>query len=221
VISSQPQSVTVDPGVTAHFSVAAFGPGTLDYQWFRGVSGDVSQPVAGADGAGFSPPPASAPQNYWVRVSNEHAHADSRTVVVAIAGSGDPDYQSWAVARGLSDFSGDADPDQDGSVNIIEYAFNTDPLVSTAGQLPTVVVLEDSSGSDLGITFRFLKHAAVTWEVERSDNLETWFPVDDELGYYLIDPDVEDDGTTELRRVVIPNGASGTKGYLRLNILPE
>jgi alpha-tubulin suppressor-like RCC1 family protein len=221
VISSQPQSVIVASGATAPFNVAAFGPGPLSYQWFRGVSGDTSQPVAGADQATFSPPAANVPRNFWLRVSNEHADADSRTVVLAVEGSGDPDYQSWAVARGLSDFSGNADPDRDGSVNLIEYLFNSDPLASTPGQLPTAAVMEDWNGPALTITFRHLKHAAVTYQVERSEDLGSWLAIDDGIGHYLIDPDVDGDGTTELRRVFVPIDPDDTRGHLRLNILPK
>lgn len=68
VIVAQPQS-SVDA-----LSVAAIGTQPITYQWYRGQTGDVSQPVAGATSPTFAAPPAGV---YWVRVSNAIGHADS------------------------------------------------------------------------------------------------------------------------------------------------
>jgi hypothetical protein len=219
VISAQPGSVVVAAGETAPLTVAAFGYGPLSYQWFHGVSGDTSDAVAGAIGATFVPAAAAVPRNYWVRVSNEHADADSRTVVVAIDGSGPAGYQSWAAARGLSDLSLTADPDHDGLSNLIEYAFNTDPFASSGNQLPTAAVVE---GSYLTMTFRYLLGSDVDYHVERSNNLGTWSAIEDEdVSYAVTDPDVDGDGTTELHCVFVPLIPGDSQGFLRLNIVPK
>jgi hypothetical protein len=51
-------------------SVAATGSGLLTYQWYTGVSGDMSAPISGATANVYTPPASSVTQSYWVRVSS-------------------------------------------------------------------------------------------------------------------------------------------------------
>lgn len=68
-IVTQPAPVTIFTGATAKLTVVASGGTPLTYQWFRGLSGDTSQPV-GSNAASFTTPALSATTSYWVRVSN-------------------------------------------------------------------------------------------------------------------------------------------------------
>lgn len=53
-ISQNPASVTVNPGQTAAFSVAATGTAPLSYQWMKN-----NAPIAGATGASYTTPPVT------------------------------------------------------------------------------------------------------------------------------------------------------------------
>jgi len=86
VITAQPLGTTVNSGSTATMSVAASG-GTsapLTYQWYRGVSGDTSNPV-GNGLTTFTTPALSANTSYWVRVScGICTPANSQTATVTV-----------------------------------------------------------------------------------------------------------------------------------------
>jgi hypothetical protein len=71
--------------------------------------------------------------------------------------------------HGLSgnDAADDADPDQDGWTNAMEYAFGMDPVI--AGGHPTETWID---GNELVIAF--LMRADVTYIVKHSANLVTW-----------------------------------------------
>lgn len=68
-IVTQPAPVTIFTGATAKLTVVASGGTPLTYQWYRGLSGDTSQPV-GSNAASFTTPALSATTSYWVKVSN-------------------------------------------------------------------------------------------------------------------------------------------------------
>lgn len=71
-------------GIT--LSVTTTGSG-LRFQWYRGWSGDVSQPIAGATASSYTTPALSQATPYWVRVSNNVESIDSSAfnVVIAVA----------------------------------------------------------------------------------------------------------------------------------------
>ncbi|MGH9456924.1 MAG: hypothetical protein ACRD2J_04715, partial [Thermoanaerobaculia bacterium] len=87
-ITEQPRSHRVAPGTTVTLSVTATG--ATAFQWFTGVGGDESQPVAGATSASFVTPPITAPSRFWVRVTNDCTSVASATATVepATAGTG-------------------------------------------------------------------------------------------------------------------------------------
>ena len=213
VITRQPEAVTIALGSGAEFSVAAAGNGPLTYQWFRGLRGDTSQPVSGATSASFSAPPATTAVNYWVRVSNPFAHTDSNTAVLAVAGSGAPHYQSWAIAKGISDLARGADPDHDGLSNYMEYFFNTDPLATSPGATP--VPAADSEF--FTITFRRLRGSNAEYlplwspDLASWDEPETWY-------WWVADGDADGDGTTQLITISRPIAAGENRGFLKLEI---
>ena len=82
-ITGQPQSGQIAAGSSTTLSVSASGA-SLHYQWYRGATGDTSQPV-GTDSSSYTTPQLSATARYWVRVTNDCASVNSATAVVTIA----------------------------------------------------------------------------------------------------------------------------------------
>jgi Ig-like domain CHU_C associated len=69
-ITTQPQSQNIQPNTTANLSVAATNGSPFNYQWYRGSSGDTSNPVGGATSSSFTTPMLQTTTNYWVKVIN-------------------------------------------------------------------------------------------------------------------------------------------------------
>ncbi|MFI5143343.1 MAG: hypothetical protein ACHQHM_04865, partial [Thermoanaerobaculales bacterium] len=83
LITSHPQSQSIQSGQTETLSVTATGTTPLSYQWYQGSSGAISQPV-GTNASSFTTPALTSRTSYWVRVSNACGHADSATATVTI-----------------------------------------------------------------------------------------------------------------------------------------
>lgn len=69
-ITTQPQSQNIQPNQTANLTVAAANGSPFTYQWYRGSSGDTSNPIGGATSSSFTTPALQTTTNYWVRVKN-------------------------------------------------------------------------------------------------------------------------------------------------------
>lgn len=156
VIGTQPPAVEVDSGTTAQLLVAATGDGNLTYQWYHGVSGNISEPVAQATLAAFSTPALFQNDSYWVRVTNGSGFVDSNTAVITIRAP----FATWQKASftpletGNPAISGPAaDPDGDGITNEREYIFSTGPKSSEPELTPKVNV----SAQDVVLTFTAVK----------------------------------------------------------------
>jgi len=83
-IASPPSGSSITSGSTAQLSVTASGTGPFSYQWFTGLSGDVSTPVNGGTAATIVVTPANT-TSYWVRVTGQcapAANSSAATVVV-------------------------------------------------------------------------------------------------------------------------------------------
>ncbi len=82
------QSTTIFAGQHATLTVAPSGSGPFTYQWYVGLSGNTSSPIAGATQATFSTPALNAYTNYWVQViSASGTIQDSTTITIAVTGS--------------------------------------------------------------------------------------------------------------------------------------
>jgi len=81
-VTSQPQSTSIVQGQSATLSVAASGSAPT-YQWYRGNSGDTSNPVAGGTGTSITVTPSTT-TNYWVRALNTCGPANSSTAAVTV-----------------------------------------------------------------------------------------------------------------------------------------
>lgn len=87
-IVTQPASQTIASGMTADLQVGHGGTGPFSYQWFMGVSGDMSNPVPGATQRTFTTPPLTTTTSYWVLVTGNCGNAPSATATITIPGSG-------------------------------------------------------------------------------------------------------------------------------------
>ena len=85
-ISVPPASQSISGGQTASLSVTASGTAPLSYQWYRGASGDTSQPIAAPAGtqSSYTTPILWATTSYWVRVSNAFGTANSQTATITV-----------------------------------------------------------------------------------------------------------------------------------------
>ncbi|HXH37234.1 MAG TPA: DUF4214 domain-containing protein, partial [Thermoanaerobaculia bacterium] len=82
-IITQPVDAAVNVGSPASFSVLATARGVLAYQWYRGASGDQSNPVPGGTGPVLTVTPTKTGiVQYWVKVSNTCSSMNSNTVTL-------------------------------------------------------------------------------------------------------------------------------------------
>jgi alpha-tubulin suppressor-like RCC1 family protein len=77
ISSSSVQSTTA--GQSATLSVSATGTG-LNYQWYRGASGNTSNLIAGATSTTYATPFVTDATSYWVRITNAGGSVDGATV---------------------------------------------------------------------------------------------------------------------------------------------
>ncbi len=82
-------------------------------------------------------------------------------------------FEEWQNAQGLAGAQRGpaADPDRDGIVNLLEYAFGLSPLAPDGAGLPALVPMSDR----VGISFtRDTRKTDLTYEVQASGDLLTW-----------------------------------------------
>ena len=66
-------------------NVSGTSKGPISYQWFVGTRGNTSTPIDGATDASYTTPAMTETTNYWVRLSDGTATADSNTALIAVA----------------------------------------------------------------------------------------------------------------------------------------
>jgi hypothetical protein len=98
-------------------------------------------------------------------------------------GLGEPPKTAWKQQKFGSDASNSAvssdtaDPDHDGVVNLLEYAFGSDPVNARDTSLPTPSLTMVDGKPVLGITFRrSLIATDLRYQVEFSTDQVTWIP---------------------------------------------
>jgi len=84
-ITTQPTSQAVAPGTAVTLTVAASGTSPLSFQWYQGVSGTTTFPVAGANTSVLTTGALAGSTSYWVRVSNGCGTTDSATASITVA----------------------------------------------------------------------------------------------------------------------------------------
>jgi autotransporter-associated beta strand protein len=154
------------------------------------------------------------------------ADANSKNDVVLnwTAGGGGASYATWAAAftsPALSNQTADADPDNDGLENALEYVLGTDPRFTNQGGPSGSVV-----GTDLKFTFTrkdSSETADVGLVVQVSTNLTDWttipgYTVGASTGTSTAGVNVnEGGGSDDIITVTIPKG-SDVKKFARLNV---
>jgi hypothetical protein len=83
-IFTQPQSSTIARGGSTLLGVAVAGTTPFTFQWYRGASGNTSQPIAGATGASYNTGPLLTTTSFWVRVTNACDSVNSATATITV-----------------------------------------------------------------------------------------------------------------------------------------
>ena len=83
-ITTQPANPVIDSGQTATLTVAALGEEPRSYQWYQGISGDITTAV-GSNSPSLTTTALITNTDYWVRVSNRWGSVDSNTARALIA----------------------------------------------------------------------------------------------------------------------------------------
>ena len=189
-ILNQPTDEILADG-TATLSVSATGSGTLVYQWHRdnNVEGGATSStfIAGTTGS------------YFVTITSNHGTVTSDTVTVTDAnGNGDifidspepgpvpqprpdfpglPGYEVWASVLPVNASGTHEDADDDGRLNLLEYAMGTDPLKMDPGTPLTQSHVGGHGSGTLLLSYIQSKSATdVRFSVESSLDLRTWEP---------------------------------------------
>jgi hypothetical protein len=90
VITTAPASGSVVANDRTRLTVLATGTGTLSYQWYRGSSGDQTNPIAGATASAYVTPALTAPTFYWVRVSDAYGNAVNSSAAASAVSATSP-----------------------------------------------------------------------------------------------------------------------------------
>ena len=152
-----------------------------------------------------------------VQVTSGDGNA-TRTYSLAVICSEDGSpFQSWQSLY-FGDDAGndliagpDADPSQDGVVNLFKYALNLDPNVSLQEGLP----VPETIGGDLTLTYtKVLTATDLTYVVECSTDLINWTTSG------ITEQVLSDDGTTQQIRASTPTAGVTTK-FMRLRVTLE
>jgi hypothetical protein len=90
-INQQPQNTTVPYNTTATLHVVATG-GNLTYRWYRGNSGDTTNPETGptATTPDFTTPALTANTTYWVKVTGQCGAVNSASATVTVGANNLP-----------------------------------------------------------------------------------------------------------------------------------
>ncbi len=121
-------------------------------------------------------------------------------------------FQSWAISNGLdpqTDGAPDFDKDGDGSKNLSEYAFLTDP--KSGSSLPKLSQVTDAT--NLSLTYLRAKAATdVTFTAEWSTNLQNWFT----SGLTDVATGTEDANSAEYKATITKG--TDEKKFLRIHV---
>ncbi len=81
-IVTGPQDQTVPTGTSATLSVTVSGSGPFSYQWYRGSSGDTSNPIPASNSSTLTTGPITSVTRFWVHVSDGINQASSQAATV-------------------------------------------------------------------------------------------------------------------------------------------
>ena len=155
-ITVQPASHSIPDGQNAIFTLGATGLAPLGYQWYQGLSGDLTRPLAGATNATLLVAAVTTNASFWVSVGNSLGVVDSGTAYLMVVAANAPSL-SISLVSGLPalTINGVA-----GTTYIVQYSPSLSPASWT--QLATLPLSTNSftfvdSGASTGMTARFYR----------------------------------------------------------------
>jgi len=129
---------------------------------------------------------------------------------------------TWSASTSLPD----ADPNQNGVTNLLEYALDLNPLSLTPPALPSVG-WNTNIPDETWLTFTYrhnLKAQDLTYEILISEDLQTWSVLNvDEITTFsdILDANPDGDGSSELLRIRTLADPALNKLFLRLRVTRE
>jgi hypothetical protein len=237
ISSGQTSSLTCTAaGNPAAIPIVGSGPpaaqpaGTLTYQWYRGLTGDISNPVGtpNATTPGFTTPTLTATTDYWVRIKSvlgaSTVTADSNTVTVTVTPVSSP-FETWASVLPEGQRGANQTPQNDGVTNLEKFAFNLNPLAPDVRHL--TVGANETAGLPGGIytggklRLEFLRRRAdaipnpgISYTVQFGSDLSPAGWTEIPAG---TPPGVAIDATWE--RVTVDDPDGGTKRFGRVKVV--
>ncbi len=166
--------------------------------------------------------------NYSVTVSSTNGSvtsgAGALTVIKPVSTQNDGLPDSWKSANGIDPNSSAAingplgDIEKDGSSNLLEYAFNTNPQSSESDPLQAAVVTKSGDGLDY-LEFSFPRRIGaldLSYTVEISNDLATW--PSPGASFEMVGTAANADGITETVTVRVLPAISGGRKFARLRV---
>lgn len=180
--TDQPDDRVVDLGSSTSFSVAATGETPPTYQWQR-LDVDAEDWVNVSNGSIYS---GSTTPTLSLTTPKYESTGDQFRCVATCAGVSSVSEAAELVLRAIPSswlstyfsagelanqaISGDmADPDCDGLVNLLEYAFAFNPETNSSASLPKLA----RNGENVTLTFP-VPRSTLAYTVERSTDLADW-----------------------------------------------
>jgi hypothetical protein len=170
-VSSQPQPVSIFSDQSTTLAVQATQG--VSYQWYKGNSGDSSQPISGATWAWFSTPVLAQTNSYWVKISNSAGSINSATATVTVTPA---TFTQWATNMGLAGNAAlpGSTPFNDTIPNLAHYAMNLGSSPDSM-QLPQTTTQSINGVPCLTIQYRQNKNmVGVQLLVQYSYDLTNW-----------------------------------------------
>ena len=194
VVTGAPLTVTVEQTSTAT-AAGTFSDADGDAVTLTATSnGDPFGSVSGDAGAWQWSYPNTAPGTYTVRITGTDVLSETGFVEFTVVVTANP-YLAWLAEHGMTgdDLGLDDDYDADGVVNLLEFAFGTDPTVSSPQQLAAPVtdgiraldqrgkpfheIVNTTAAPDMKVLFmRRVSHAAdgLSYFLDFSADLTAW-----------------------------------------------
>lgn len=140
-IIQSPVNVTIEGEGTAVLSVVAEGPG-LTFQWYRGESGNKSNPIEGATSSNYETDTLSSDAKYWVEIKTGGLAQGLETVI-----SDTIDVLFRLSARY---YFGEVGPGEMGEFGLYVRGNNTGVLIANLAFLNAPFVIEDLEITEQG-----------------------------------------------------------------------
>lgn len=223
-ILADPENHSLESGQFLYLSVIPEGFPVPRVQWYKDGA-----PVQGANRAAFfiSSVDETCGGLYEASVTNSEGTVMSASAFVNLPPSANVNYNAWAqgmVNSGIwnpSDWASTGDPDGDGIINSLEYAFNLNPMAASNRELPAARKTVDSASGDtyLEISYKRKKNDSdIQYVVETSANLDAngWVSGPGVVEEISVEPDETGEYETVTVRRLTPLGNG--PGFMRIDV---